>query len=99
MASCWRGVVSHNVRSLLMCTKEEVLMKANSSNLLRCWETPPCPGYGADAGRACLPTAASELRMQTHRTSLEVQRLRLHATEVGGWVQPVVRELDPTCHS
>ena len=79
-----------------MGTKEKVLTKANSSNLLRCWET---PGYGAQAGRACLPTSASELRMQTHGISLGVQRLKLHAAKAGGWVQSLVRELDPTCHS
>ena len=29
-----------------MCTKEKVVTKANSSNLLRCWETPRLWGRG-----------------------------------------------------
>ena len=31
-------------------------------------------------------------------TSLVVQRLRLHAPNVGAQIQSLIRELDPTCY-
>lgn len=64
-----------------MCTKEKVVTKPNSSNLLRCWETPRL--WGRRLEGPVFPLLLQNSRMQTHGISLEVQRLRLHAAQGG----------------